>query len=656
MPKTRQLAAIMFTDIVGYTALMGSDEQHAFELLKQNRLLQKPIIGQYRGKWIKELGDGVLASFSAVSDAVTCACEIIKGCERIATLKLRIGIHLGEVIFENDDVFGDGVNIASRIQALAPVGGIWISQSVYQNITNKKNIKARFIRTENLKNVKDPVLIYEILTDNKNEYSGAAGEETSGKTSQKSLAILPFTDMSAARDQEYLGDGLAEELITLMAQIRELKVIGRTSSFSFKKKDVDLRTIGKILGADAILEGSVQKAGNRIRITAQLINASDGYHMWSRRYDREMDDIFSLQDDISSMIAEQLKLNLLVEPATTIEKRPTENLQAYDLYLKGHYNYKKFTLEGYQLAIEYFEKALVLDPLYADAWWSLGVANFEMHGWNYFSRESMERARYCAEKAIAIDESNGYAHFLLALIHFDCDWDWEKTESEVAIGKKYDLSAYYFFLPIESWYRAFIFGDFDFAVRELQKGIEKDPLSIFYLLHLALIHLHALRDYPKTREFLNRILELDPRYTDAFGPMCISYLYEGQFAHAKEYAGRLYDASGEKALAASNLIICLAALDRKEEARNLYATVKESLPVNQFPAHFHAQVNAWLGDIDEAFHYLELTFEERNYWTYTLKYSPDWDLLRPDPRFEKMVERMHFPDPGLSANSKKKSQ
>jgi len=653
MPRTRQLAAIMFTDIVGYTALMGSDEQTAFELLKQNRLLQKPIVEQCRGKWIKELGDGVLASFSAVTDAVTCACQIIKGCESIAALKLRIGIHLGEVIFEDDDVFGDGVNIASRIQALAPVGGIWISQSVYQNVSNKRNIKAKFIRKENLKNVNEPVLIYEILTDNVEiptgnikEYSRSEDKETSARAIQKSLAVLPFADMSATHDQEYLGDGLAEELITLMAQIRDLKVIGRTSSFSFKKKDVDLKTIGKILGADAILEGSVQRAGSRIRITAQLINASDGYHIWSKRYDREMDDIFSLQDDISSMIAEQLKLNLHVEPETTIDKRPTENMQAYELYLKGHYNYKKYTIEGYHSAIAYFEKALELDPHYADAWWSLGLANFEMHGWTYLPRERMERARYCAEMAIAIDQSNGYAHFLLALIHFDCDWDWEKTGSEIAIGKKCDLSAYYFFLPVESWYRTFLYGDFDFAVRELQKGIEKDPLSILYLFHSALIYLHAMRDYSKTREFLNRILELDPGYTDPFGPMCLSFLYEGQITPAKEYASKLFEASGGKALGASNLIICLAASERQEEAHKLYATVKESLPVNQFPAHFHVRINAWLGQIDDAFRYMDLAFEESNYWTYTLKYSPDWDLLRPDPRFEKMVERMHFPDPG----------
>jgi len=166
MSQTRQLAAIMFTDIVGYTALMGDDEQKTFELLNKNRLLQKPLIEKYGGKWIKELGDGILASFSTVTDAVQCACTIQKACDRIPDLKLRIGIHLGEVVFENNDVFGDGVNIASRLQALAPVGGTWISEPVYNNIANKKDIKTKFVREETLKNVKDPVRIYEVITDN----------------------------------------------------------------------------------------------------------------------------------------------------------------------------------------------------------------------------------------------------------------------------------------------------------------------------------------------------------------------------------------------------------------------------------------------------------------------------------------------------------
>lgn len=366
MLQSRQLAAIMFTDIAGYTAVMGENEQKAFEILRQNRNLQKPLIEQHHGKWIKELGDGVLASFSTVTDAVNCACAILRGCKEIEGLHLRIGIHLGEIVVEDDDVFGDGVNIASRIQAVAAIDSIWVSEAVHSNVVNKKGIETRFVKEETLKHVKEPVRIYQILAGNdlRQQVSAVAKVTKEGKI--KSLAILPFADLSAGKDQEYLGDGIAEELLNLMSQVNGLKVIGRTSSFSFKNKDLDLKTIGKLLNENTILEGSVQKAGNRVRITSQLINAQDGFHIWSQRYDREIDDIFALQDDICSKIAEHLKLTLLQK------KKRTKNLKAYEWFLKADYYWKRYGEENIERAIACCRQALELDPEYADAWWLLG--------------------------------------------------------------------------------------------------------------------------------------------------------------------------------------------------------------------------------------------------------------------------------------------
>lgn len=645
MESSRKLAAIMFTDMVGYTTLMGDDEQKAFELLRKNRLLQKPLIEQYGGRWIKELGDGVLATFTTVSDAVNAAIKIQEACYHTKEFLLRIGLHQGEVVFEEGDVFGDAVNIAARIQALAPVGGIWISEVVHHNISNKRDIKTKFVRAETLKNVKEPVPIYEIMTPHAPvPASTAAATGPAPKRVEKSLAVLPFTDMSPTHDQEYLGDGLAEELINIFSQLKELKVIGRTSSFSFKGTPTDIKTIGKILSADTILEGSVQKAGNRVRITAQLIDATDGYHIWSQRYDREMDDIFALQDDISVKIANHLKLTLLENHETREEKKPTQNVQAYELFLKGDYHYKKYTPEGFEKAIAYFEKALELDPDYADAWWYLGFVHFEKHGWLYFQKENIEKAIYCANKAIALDETSSDAHFLLALIYFNYGYDWEKVASGIALGNKYTHAPFpLIFLPLEAWFRGFIYGDFDFAVRQLQKGVAHDPLNMYYQFHLAQIYLYGVRDYKKTRSLLDGILELGFPAMPSWRPMCLSYLFDEEYEQAEAYARKDYNASGGTGHGAANLIMCLAAAGKKQEAEQLYQLVKSTLSVPQFPEFLHVRVNAYLGRIDEAFDYLEKAIAEDNYWLFTLKYSPEWDLLRPDVRFQKVLELMKFP-------------
>ena len=309
MSQSRQLAAIMFTDIVGYTSLMGNDEQKAFDLLKKNREIQKPIVEQFGGCWIKELGDGVMASFSTVSDAVNAAIKIQETCNIARDFQLRIGIHQGEVVFEDEDVFGDAVNKAARIQASAKPGCIYISDTVQNNVSNKKDIETRFVKEETLKNVKESIRIYEVITTFSDEFSESILQEYSKKTSAKSIVVLPFENMCPEKDQEYFCDGITEEIINTLAHIDSLKVIARTTSFAFKGKYDDVRNIGKELGVETILEGSLRKSGNRLRITAQLIRVSDGSHIWSEKYDREMKDVFEIQDELSLAIVEELKIN-----------------------------------------------------------------------------------------------------------------------------------------------------------------------------------------------------------------------------------------------------------------------------------------------------------------------------------------------------------
>jgi len=349
------------------------------------------------------MGDGILASFVTVSDAVYCALEIQERSKKEASFLLRIGIHLGEVVFEKGDVFGDGVNIASRIQSIAPEGEIVVSESVYRNIANKKGLEVKFLREETLKNVDAQIKIYQVKLESNIE-SGAnrflrqpthsnnegflrkrkligfimaitllltagmflfpgisnkkklSSEETNREAEKKSIAVLPFTDMSADHDQEYLGNGIAEEILNVINnQMKDLKVTGRTSSFSFKGKGTDLKTIGKILNVKSILEGSVQKSGDQVRITVQLINAEDGYHIWSERYDRQLKDIFSIQDEIAAKVGEKLKLTLLADNVNS-ESR-TVNPQAYEMVLKGNFHFNKGP-EGFHDAVEYHKKQL----------------------------------------------------------------------------------------------------------------------------------------------------------------------------------------------------------------------------------------------------------------------------------------------------------
>ncbi len=459
----------------------------------------------------------------------------------------------------------------------------------------------------------------------------------------QSIAVLPFTDMSPERNQEFLGDGLAEGLLTILSQLSGLKVTGRTSSFSFKNKEVDLKTIGEALHVDNILEGSIQKAGNRVRITAQLINAADGYHIWSERYDREMEDIFALQDDICSKISEHLKVTLLDGHKTILKKRPTKNPEAYELFLKGDFYNKKYTREGFEKAIEYFEKAIELDPEYADAWWYLGFMHFELHAWLSLKHESIEKVIYCAKKAMTVDETCADAHFLLALVHFNWDFDWDKVEQGIELGNKYLQTQFPLtFLPLEAWYKAMVLSDFDFANKRMQLGVEHDPLNIYYKFHLAQLYFYGARDYKKTISILNNLIDLGLPPNTAWHTICLAYLFDKQYELAEEFARKDYNTSEGKGHGAVNLIVCLAIIGKKEEAEQIYQIAK-SFPASIFQNLFHARSNAYLGDIDMAFDYLDKGIQNKDYWLFTLKCSPEWDLLRSDSRFNNALERMKFP-------------
>lgn len=406
--KSRRLAAIMFTDIVGYTALMGNDEQKAFELLNINRGIQRPAIEEFNGTWIKELGDGVMASFNNISDAVNAAIKIQKDCNDVNKFQLRIGIHLGEVVAEAGDVFGDAVNIAARIQSAAKPGSIYVSEAVHHNVANKKLVQTIFVKEDVLKNVKEPVRLYEVMIH---------GEMMIPEVSKpnvipgKSIAVLPFANMSSDSEQEFFSDGLTEEIISDLSGIKKLVVISRSSIMTFKGTQKKIKEIATELNVKYVLEGSVRKAGNNLRITAQLIDAGSDAQIWSKKFNGTLEDVFDIQEKVSRSIVEALRVTLSPQEDKQISDRPIPNVQAYECYLKARQEIYRGSKESLENAFRLLQNGLDLigpnELLYA----TLGYAYFfSFRFLNKSDRSDFIKAKEYTQKAFALNPKSAQAH------------------------------------------------------------------------------------------------------------------------------------------------------------------------------------------------------------------------------------------------------
>jgi adenylate cyclase len=416
----RRLTAILAADVVGYSRLMGNDEAGTLAQLKEIRqAVIDAKIAEHRGRIVKVTGDGVLAEFPSVVSAVSCATEI-QGAMRARTsesaIQFRIGVNLGDVIVEGDDIYGDGVNVAARLESVADPGGIAVSQSVRDQVGNRLSVTFEDRGEQYLKNIEKAVRVYGVLLDEL-ELSNAM---PLAKKEKPSIAVLPFANMSGDPEQEYFSDGITEDIITDLSKISALSVIARHSSFTYKEKGVKVQNVGKELGADFILEGSVRKAGARVRVTGQLINSNDGTHIWAERFDRDLTDIFAIQDEITHAIVEQLKVKLLPQEKKSIEQIPTENIEAYTYCLRGRDFYRRYIKHYLQLGRRMFAKAVELDPLYARAY--AGMADCDSFLRYYYRFDiSTDGILALADKALALDEALPEAHasrgFALLLAH-----------------------------------------------------------------------------------------------------------------------------------------------------------------------------------------------------------------------------------------------
>ncbi len=427
MKETRKLAAILAADVVGFSRLAGADEEGVLASLRALRSdFTDPTITAHHGRVVKRTGDGLIVEFRSVVDALRCAIEIRDGmAERNAgvapdkRIEYRIGVHLGDVVEEADgDLMGDGVNIAARIESIAEPGGIYVSEDAWRQVRDR--VKQTFVDRgeQTLKNIARPVRVYAISLappDAGNAPAHAPAVPT--EPPRSSIAVLPFANMSGDAEQEYFADGISEDIITALSKLPQLFVIARNSAFTFKGRNVNIGEVGKSLGVRHVLEGSVRKAGGRVRITAQLIDATTGGHLWAERFDRELTDIFAVQDDVTSHIVSALALNLSGGDRRNIVAERTESQEAYDLFLRGRELWWAFAPEANREAERLLRRAVALDPGFAPtfAFLAATLANKYANGWAEAPVKALDEAERAARQAVNLDERYPYALWSLAM-------------------------------------------------------------------------------------------------------------------------------------------------------------------------------------------------------------------------------------------------
>ncbi|HEX6848929.1 MAG TPA: tetratricopeptide repeat protein [Chitinophagaceae bacterium] len=673
MTQDRQLAAIMFTDIVGYTAMMQADEQKAVAVIKHYNSTLEKLVRQFNGEVLNYYGDGSLCIFHTATDAANCSLLVQREFKNDPRVPLRIGLHIGEVFFEDSKALGDSVNVASRVQSLGIENTILVSGEFHDKIKNNSSFTAVSLGKFEFKNVGKPLEVFALTNEGlsvpqRNKMQGKLKKRSGKKRSiiiaslivlfstagflmynnffagkaepasnDQSIAVLPFVDMSPAKDQEYFSDGMSEELLNLLAKIQGLKVISRTSSFSFKGKNLDVRKIGENLGVDNILEGSIRKSGNTIRITAQLIEVSKGTHLWSETYDREMKDVFALQDEISKMIVDILKIKLSGKQPNQLAKSFTKNPEAYEDYLKGRYHWNTRTDEGIKKAIGYFEDAIKKDSNYAAAYSGLADTYVTLYDYELMPfDESTSKAKDAAQRALKINPNLAEAHNSLA--HIDLhEWNWETAEQgfrkAITLDPGYILAHHWYALCLTA------IGKTNEAVTQMEKARELDPLSTRINADLGMAYLSAGR-YDEAISQEIKTLELNPRSAGARWIRGMSYQQKKMFNEAiKDYQSALeLSPNNPNFLAALGHVY--ASSGNNVEAHKVLDTlfaVHKQQPVSPF---FFALVYTGLKDKEKALKWLERSYEEKSGSVRYLKMEPRLQSLRNEPRYIALMKKI----------------
>jgi adenylate cyclase len=703
--EQRKLAAIMFTDMVGYSALSQRDEKLAQELLEEHRQLLREIFPRFHGTEIKTIGDAFLIEFGSALEAAQCAIEIQRTLAKRnhdvtsdRRIELKIGIHIGDVVHRGGDVYGDGVNIASRIEPLAGAGGICVSTDVERQIRNALEARFEKLAPTELKNISVAMDLYRIVLpwEKKPEVGGRRSEVRKSRVGlasskllwptilvllglgigwwwttiprknpasagvtitqpnnipKNSIAVLPFENLSRDPDNAYFADGIQEEILTRLSKIADLKVISRTSTQRYKSAPNNLREIADQLGVAHVLEGSVQKAGDEVRVNVQLINAQSDSHLWADKFDRKLTDIFAVESEIAAKIADILQAKLTGAEQRAIGFRPTENSEAHQLYLRGRFYWNKWVAGSipapeFDKSRQYYEQAIKLDPNYALAY--AGLADFYGFAFGFGllpPEEKWAKAQEdSAKKALELDPTLGEAYNSLASDKLYVHRDWPGAERNFRRGLELspnfaEMHAHYAFCLV-------LFGRNEEALAEMRRALDLDPLSPRFGFSSARLFFFV-RQYDAALDRCRKTLELDASWGSAHQLLGDAYEKKqmqkeaiAEWSKALHLSGADQDASLlEGTYAKSGFEAAVQALAQKRLERFKEKTARG----DYVPAVEYVTAYMRLGDKEQAFAWLAKAVEERNRLAFEIKVNPIFDPLRGDSRFESLLQKVFAP-------------
>lgn len=635
----RRLAAIMFTDMVGFTALSHRDEALALRLLEEHRAIIRAAIARRKGREIKTMGDGFLVEFAASLEAVTSAVEIQSAIAELNAARpedqrasLRIGIHLGDVIHVGNDVAGDAVNIASRIEPLAAPGGVCLSGIVHASVVNKINQQFESLGTPQLKNVATPLEVFRLVGLER----GPAAAVPSAPMDR--VAILPFLNIGGDPADEFFADGMTEELIAAVSQTRGLRVIARTSVMRYKGARKSIAEIRADLNIGTVLEGSVRKAGDKIRVSVQLVDAASEEPRWSQTYDRDLSDIFAIQSDIAHRVAEQLRQHVLTEKPRLAPTTTTRSTKSYINYLRGRQLWNKRTKADLRQSITFFEASLASDRTYARAYTGLADTYAALALLEFMPpTQAFPRAREAVTQALSLDADLGDARTSLGLIRFQYDWDWPAAEAEfkraIEINPSYAPAHHFYADLLKATAR------FEEAVVQIEQAQALDPLSL--AINTGVGHVYYLsRQYDRAIEQYQRAVDLDPAFMATHLWFGRPYLEKGMFTEALRELETAVTLSGESTVALAMYGHGLASAGRQPEALKILGQLKERAGSQYVPSYWIAVIYNGLRDRDQVIAWMGKAFEERSSWLVWSNVEPRFDWIRPDPDFANLMRKM----------------